>query len=239
MMLDIRYFLLVGPFMLLAWWASNKVKGTFARYNQGRLRSGVSGYEVAERILQASGLAEVKIQEVPGMLSDHYNPQTRTVALSKEILHGRTPAAVAVAAHECGHALQHAQGYKMMELRSSMVPVVSLGSNLAMPLIMLGMVLLFLTRHMTPLSYYAILIGVVGFALAVLFHFVTLPVEFDASNRAIKILEGSGLVSEEEMPGVRKTLYAAGFTYVASALVALSQLLYYVMILMSASGRNR
>jgi len=101
------------------------------------------------------------------------------------------------------------------------------------------MVLLFLTRHMTPLSYYAILIGVVGFALAVLFHFVTLPVEFDASNRAIKILEGSGLVSEEEMPGVRKTLYAAGFTYVASALVALSQLLYYVMILMSASGRNR
>ena len=138
---DPRFFLIIGPFMLLAMWASMKVKGTFAKYNQGRLRSGVSGLEAAQMILQAAGLHEVRIGQVPGMLSDHYNPVKKTVNLSSEILNGRTPAAVAVAAHECGHAIQHARAYKPLAWRSELVPVVSLTSTLAFPMILGGLLI--------------------------------------------------------------------------------------------------
>ncbi|PIE22740.1 MAG: hypothetical protein CSA62_11125 [Planctomycetota bacterium] len=233
---DPMYFLFVGPFMLLAWWASSKVKGTFRRYNQQQIRSGISGQEAAATILRAAGLHDVQIGRVEGMLSDHYNPQTRSVMLSDEILHGRTPAAVAVAAHECGHALQHQQGYRPMEWRSTLVPVVQIGSSLATPLIMGGLILLVLTK--ASFGLYIAMFGVIAFALAVLFHFVTLPVEFDASARAIRILEQSGIVAEDEMPGVRKTLYAAGFTYVASALVALAQLAYFLMLILRAQSED-
>ena len=233
---DPWYFLFVGPFMLLAWWASAKVKGTFERYNQQPIRSGVSGQEAAAMILRAAGLQDVEIGRVEGMLSDHYNPETRSVMLSDEILHGRTPAAVAVAAHECGHALQHQQAYRPMEWRSSLVPVVQLGSSLAMPMIMVGILLLILLK--ASFGLWIAMAGVVAFGLAVVFHLVTLPVEFDASARAIRILESSGIVAEDEMPGVRKTLYAAGFTYVASALVALSQLAYFVMVILRAQSNE-
>jgi Zn-dependent membrane protease YugP len=233
---DPRYFLFVGPFLLLAMWANWKVKGTFEKYNKGSLRSGLSGLDTARMILQASGLRDVKIEAVPGMLSDHYDPRDRTVRLSQEILTGRTPAAVAVAAHECGHALQHAEDYKPMEIRANLVPIVGLGSKLAMPMFIFGFLLGGFRG--APFGSLLLWLGVFSFGLGVLFHLVTLPVEFDASNRAFRILAGSNMVAEDEMPAVKKVLYAAGFTYVAAALVALAELAYWVMLLMGGGSED-
>ncbi len=210
-------------------WASFAVKSTFAKYNKVPIRSGLSGAEAAAAILRAGGIHDVSIQAVPGMLSDHYDPQRRIVALSEEVLNGRTPAAVAVAAHEVGHALQHAQGYVPMQWRSSMVPVVTFANGLAMPLVILAMV-----TQMTGLAW----LGVVVFGAGTLFHVVTLPVEFDASARAIKILERSGIVAADEMPGVRKTLYAAGFTYLAGALLSVVELIRWLMLTGILGGKS-
>ena len=217
---DWGFYLLAAVLGLLSTWAAMRVKGTFARYNQEPIRSGYSGAEAAQMILQASGIGDVRIEAVPGMLSDHYDPQARAVRLSPDVLRGRTPAAVAVAAHEVGHALQHAQGYAPMSWRGQLVPVVNIASSLSTPLIFGGIFL-----QATGLA----MVGVIAFSLVVLFHVVTLPVEFDASGRAIQILERSGIVSTNEMVGVRKTLYAAGFTYLAAALAGVVQLLYFLM----------
>ncbi|HLU39508.1 MAG TPA: zinc metallopeptidase [Planctomycetota bacterium] len=197
-------------------WASFAVKGTFARYNRTPIRSGMSGAEAAAAILRAAGIHDVGIVGVPGMLADHYDPNRRVVGLSQEVLHGRTPAAVAVAAHEVGHALQHAQAYAPMQIRAGLVPIANFANGLAMPLILLGLI-----THATGFLW----LGIIGFSFGVLFHVVTLPVEFDASRRAMQILERSGIVAPDEMPGVRKTLYAAGFTYLAGALFAIVELL--------------
>ncbi len=221
------YFALIVPFALLAMWASSRVKGTFHKYSKVAIRSGYSGADAARAILQGAGIHDVQIQPVPGMLSDHYDPRRKVVCLSGEILNGRSVAAVAVAAHEVGHAIQHAQAYAPMAWRASLVPVVSLSNRLAFPMILVGI----LVSTLSPLAW----IGVAAFGAAVLFHLVTLPVEYDASFRAMKILEGSGIVAADEMPGVRKTLYAAGFTYVAATLVAAAQLLYFVMMVMGSS----
>jgi len=215
--------LLVG----LSVWAGARVKQTFHQYNQVPLRSGLSGAQVAQWILDASGIHDVRIQAVPGMLSDHYDPRRRIVALSPEVLNGRTPAAAAVAAHEVGHALQHAHGYGPMQTRDQLVPAVNFASQLAIPMILLGAF-----THAMGLVW----VGVIAFGIAVVFHLVTLPVEFDASRRAIRILEQSGIAAVDEMPGVRKTLYAAGFTYLAAALVAVVQLLMFLLPLLG--GRD-
>ena len=215
---DMFYLIFMAPFLLLAGWASWKVKATFNKYNKVPIRSGISGVEAAQMILRAAGLEEVQIREVHGMFSDHYNPMNKTVNLSREILLGKTPAAVAVAAHECGHALQHQARYAPMELRSSIVPVANIGSKLAWPMIFIGA---FLSK---PLA----IVGVILFALVLVFHLITLPVEFDASRRAIRILENSGVVASDEMPGVRKTLFAAGFTYVAAAIIAAAELIFWL-----------
>ena len=216
----LTYLLIIAPFAILSVWAASRVKGTFAKYNQTPIRSGYSGADAAQAILSAGGIHDVAIESVPGMLSDHYDPRHKVVRLSNEVLHGRTPAAVAVAAHEVGHALQHAQAYAPMSARAQLVPAVQISSSLAFPMIILGFIL-----HFPGLA----VVGVALFAVAVLFHLVTLPVEFDASKRAIRILEGSGIVAADEMVGVRKTLNAAGFTYLAGALVAVAQLLYWLM----------
>ena len=221
------YILILLPLIVLAMWASARVKGTFNKYNKVPIRSGYSGAEAAAAILAGAGISDVRIEGVPGMLSDHYDPRQKVVRLSSEILHGRTAAAVAVAAHEVGHAIQHAQGYQPLQWRAALVPAASFGSGLAPWLIIIG-----IFTHVIGLAW----IGVIGFAAAVLFHLVTLPVEYDASFRAMKILERSGIVASDEMPGVRKTLYAAGFTYVAATLVAVVQLLYWVMQLAGASS---
>lgn len=217
---DPYYFVLLGPFLLLALWAQMRVKGTFARYRAVPLRSGLSGADVAQRILRAAGIQDVSIEAVPGMLSDHYDPARKVVALSEEVLHGRSVASAAVAAHEVGHAIQHAQGYQAMAARAALVPVVQFGSTLAFPMLLLGMFLASKT-----LAF----VGIALFAVAVLFHLVTLPVEFDASRRAIAILERSGIAVGEEMAGVRKTLFAAGFTYIAATLIAIVELIYFLL----------
>ncbi len=226
----LSYFLLIMlPLLVLSIWAASRVKGTFRKYNQTPIRSGYSGAEAAQAILQAAGIHDVRIKAVPGMFSDHYNPLKKQVALSEEVLNGRTPAAVAVAAHEVGHAIQHAQAYAPMQWRAAIVPVVQIADSLALPMIILGMFL-----NMTGLA----IVGVIAFSVAVLFHLVTLPVEFDASNRAIKILESSGIVATDEMVGVRKTLYAAGLTYLAAALVAVVQLVYWLLRLGLLGGND-
>lgn len=216
------YILWMIPCMLLAGWASMRVKGTFAKYSQVPVRSGMSGAETARMILQAAGVEGVQIRESRGLLSDHYNPVNRTVNLSSEVLRGRSVAAVGVAAHEVGHAIQHAYGYKPMVVRSALVPAANLASQMAFPMIFLGFFL-----HIPGLA----VVAVACFALAVAFHVVTLPVERDASLRAIKILEASGAVAADELVGVRKTLFAAGLTYVAATLVAVAELLYWLLLL--------
>ncbi|MEM7200079.1 MAG: zinc metallopeptidase [Planctomycetota bacterium] len=226
---DPLYFLILGPLMLLSMWAASRVKGTFAEYSKVPIRSGYSGAEAAQAILHGAGIHDVGIEAANGMLSDHYDPTRKVVRLSPDVLRGRTPAAVAVAAHEVGHAIQHAQAYAPLQWRSSLVPIVQLSGGMAMPLFLIGIVL-----HASGL----VLLGIVAFSIAVLFHLVTLPVEFDASNRAIKILEGSGIAAADEMVGVRKTLYAAGFTYVASTLVALGTLLYFLLRSGFLGGRD-
>jgi hypothetical protein len=215
----LTYLLVCAPFVLLSIWAAARVKGTFHAHNQHPIRSGVSGAEAAQMILHGAGIHDVRIQEVHGMLSDHYDPMRKVVALSSEILRGRTPAAVAVAAHEVGHAIQHAQLYRPMQWRAGLVPLVNLTNQLWIPMLLFGGI-----AHLPQFA----LIAVIVFSVGLLFHLVTLPVEFDASNRAIQILERSGIVASDEMPGVRKTLYAAGFTYIAAALLAVVELLYWL-----------
>lgn len=202
--------------MAVSLWAQFRVKGTFQKHNQVPLRSGISGADAAAMIMRAAGVRDVSIEAVPGMLSDHYDPQRKVVALSEEVLHGRTAAAVAVAAHEVGHVLQDVQGYQPMNLRAQLVPVANIANGMMFPLLLLGM----FTR--IPMLMW---LGVIGFAFGVVFHLVTLPVEYDASRRAIRILEQSGVVAADEMPGVRSTLFAAGFTYLAGALLSVVELL--------------
>jgi Zn-dependent membrane protease YugP len=226
---DTWYLLIMAPFLVLSVWAAMRVKGTFARYNQVPIRSGYSGADAAQAILRGAGIHDVRIEAVGGMLSDHYDPRHKVVRLSQDVLQGRTAATVAVAAHEVGHAIQHAQAYAPMQIRAQLVPAVQFSSSLAIPMIILGFML-----QIPGLP----IIGVILFSVAVLFHLVTLPVEFDASKRAIRILEGSGIVAADEMVGVRKTLFAAGFTYVAAALVAVVELLYWLMKL-GVLGGNR
>lgn len=215
-------FLVCLLLMAVSLWATFKVKSTFAHYQKVNLRSGVSGAEAAQAILRAAGIRDVEIAAVPGLLSDHYDPGRKVVALSPEVLEGRNAAAVAVAAHEVGHALQHADAYAPLTLRSQMAPLVGFANALAIPMLIFGFV-----THSLGLAW----LGVAGFAAAVLFHVVTLPVEFDASRRAIAILERSGLVAPDEMHGVRRTLYAAGFTYLAAALLGVAELVHWLSVL--------
>lgn len=225
----LTYLIFMAPFLLLSVWASMRVKGTFQQYNKVPIRSGVSGAQAAAMILKGAGIHDVTIEGVPGMLSDHYDPSRKVVALSHEILNGRTAAAVAVAAHEVGHAIQHAEAYAPMSMRASLVPLANIGSQLGIPMLIFGAIF-----HIPGLA----IAGVVAFGFAVLFHLVTLPVEFDASRRAIKILERSGIVASDEMPGVRKTLFAAGFTYVAATLVAMVELVYWLIQSGLLGGRS-
>jgi Zn-dependent membrane protease YugP len=217
---DFQYLLWMAPFLLLSMWAAIRVKGTFAKYSQVQLRSGVTGAEAARMILRAGGMPDVQLQPVPGMLTDHYDPRTKVVALSEEVMGSSSAGAVAVAAHECGHALQHAAAYAPMQARAAMVPVVNFANAAWIWVLFGGMVM-----HSLGLIWAGIILGAAG----VLFHVVTLPVEFDASRRAFAVLSSSGIVAADEMPGVRKTLYAAGFTYIAGALSAIATLVYFIV----------
>ncbi len=222
MMFDPVYWLFLAPAMLLAIYAQIKVKTTFSRFSRVATRRGMTGAEAAGRILSNAGIDDVKVEEVDGWLSDHYDPRTKTLRLSPGVYRARSVAAVGVAAHEAGHAMQHAEGYVAMKLRTVLVPAAMLGSWAAPLLILIG--IFFQAVGMIEL-------GILFFAGVVLFQIVTLPVEFNASTRAKVALATSGVVSsQDEEEGVRKVLSAAAMTYVAATLVAVMQLLYYVML---------
>lgn len=222
---DRTYILLIIG-MLLSLAASAKLKSTFAKYRRIRSASGLTGAEAAARILRAAGITDVQIRAIPGSLTDHYDPRTKTVSLSQDIYGQTSLAAVGVAAHECGHAIQHAVHYTPLEMRSAIVPVANLGSSLSWPLFLIG-----LLAGIRPLTT----AGIVLFSLAVLFQFVTLPVELNASSRALRMLEGTGILGVSEVKGARKVLTAAALTYVAALAASILQLL---RLLILAGGRR-
>lgn len=210
--------------------ASARVKGTFNKYSQLRSMSGMNGAQVAQRVLQAAGIYDVQVRHVSGSLTDNYDPRTKTVNLSDPVYNATSVAALGVAAHECGHAIQHAKSYAPLSIRSALVPIANFGSMLAWPVILIG--LLFNTRS----SGLIIDIGILLFSAAVLFQLVTLPVEFDASRRALVMLRTQGILSDDELKYTRKVLKSAALTYVASAAAAILQLLRIILI---TNGRRR
>lgn len=209
--------------------ASARVKSTFRKYNRVRSMSGMTGAQAAERILQAAGIYDVSVQHVSGELTDHYDPRNKVLRLSDSTYASPSVAAVGVAAHECGHAIQHQKSYAPLSIRSAIVPVANFGSAIAWPLIIIGM---FITSNTGTLL---INIGILCFSLAVLFQLVTLPVEFNASSRAIRILGDTGILDSQELKSTRKVLGAAALTYVAGAAAAILQLLRLVILF---GGRN-
>lgn len=204
--------------------ASAKVKTTFNKYSQYRSYSGMNGAQVAQRVLEAAGIYDVTVRHVSGNLTDHYDPSTKTVNLSDPVYNSYSVAALGVAAHECGHAIQHAKNYAPLSLRSALVPVANFGSMLAWPLILIG---LFINGRSSTLI---IDLGIVLFSAAVLFQLVTLPVEFDASRRALVMLRTENILSDDELKNTRKVLKSAAFTYVASAAAAILQLLRIILL---------
>lgn len=227
MWFDPLYLALTVPGVLLALWARFRVQRTFSHYQQVPVERGLTGAELALRILEHHRLGQVRIEPVGGFLSDHYDPLSRTLRLSPEVYHGRSVAAAGVAAHEVGHAIQHAEGYRWLMLRSALVPALSVTSTLAMPTLMAGF--LMMSLGMAGLGQVAMLLGLVMFATLVVFQVVTLPVEFDASRRALRAIEGGRLVSRRELEGAREVLSAAALTYVAAAVSSALQLLYFVL----------
>ncbi len=213
--------------MAISWFVSWRLKSKFEHYSHIHLRNGMSGKEVAEKMLRDNGINDVQVMSVPGQLTDHYNPENKTVNLSEAVYMQRNAAAAAVAAHECGHAVQHKVGYSMLQLRSKLVPVVSISSNLMQFVIMGGILVMMMSGNKLILT-----IGVIMFALTTLFAFVTLPVEYDASNRAMKWLRDTGTVTTEEYIGVKDSLKWAARTYVVAAIGSLVQLLYFISLLM-------
>lgn len=221
------YYLIIGISMLVSWFVSSRLKSKFEYYSNVHLRNGLSGKEVAEKMLRDNGINDVQVISVPGQLTDHYNPADKTVNLSEGVYMQRNAAAAAVAAHECGHAVQHAVGYSMLQLRSKLVPIVSISSNLMQFVIMGGIVLMAMSGNKIVL-----LVGVIMFALTTLFAFITLPVEYDASNRAMKWLKDTGTVTSEEFVGVKDSLTWAARTYLVAAIGSLAQLLYFASLLL-------
>lgn len=220
-------FVLIGAVICLA--ASGRVNSVFSRYSRVRSRSGLTGREAAEQILRRNGIYDVQVIHIAGNLTDHYNPSKKTLGLSDTVYNSSSVAAVGVAAHECGHAVQHAAGYAPLSIRGALVPVANIGSMAAWPLIIIG---LFMNGE-TALLF--INLGILLFSGAVLFQLITLPVEFNASGRAVKVLESSGMLYPDEVADVKKVLGAAALTYVAGAASMILQLLRLIII----GGRKR
>ena len=226
--IDPWYIILVVPAMLLAFWAQINVNTTFSRYSKVLAPSGMTGAESARRVLEANGVTGVRIERISGNLTDHFDPKTNTIRLSESVYDATTVSAVGVAAHEAGHAVQYAVGYAPMQLRAAIIPATNIGSQLAMPLVLLG--LIFSSAMLVD-------IGIIAFSMSTLFQLITLPVEFNASHRALLALERGGYLTEDELPGARKVLSAAALTYVASALTALVQCLRLISLYGSRKKR--
>ena len=219
MFFDPMYFLFVGPAMILSLIAQFWVKSAFGKYSKVATQRGLSGAEVAQYIVQQAGIG-VRVERVSGFLSDHYDPTQKVLRLSPNVYDGRSISSVGVAAHEAGHALQHAKNYAPLAWRSALVPVTKIGSSLSWPILMVGFLLG---------SLGLVKIGIILFSAAVLFQLVTLPVEFDASRRAVAVVSSHGIVTPAELGGVKKVLTAAAMTYVAAAISSIATLLYFML----------
>jgi hypothetical protein len=220
------YLILAGLIMLVSWLVSNRLKNKFELYSKLQLQNGMSGKEIAEKMLADHGIRDVQVISVEGQLTDHYNPADKTVNLSEAVYNQRNAAAAAVAAHECGHAVQHATAYSWLEMRSKLVPVVSVASNYVQWILIAGILMI---RTFPQL----LLVGIVIFAATTLFSIITLPVEYDASNRALAWLENKHMLNQEEQAGAKDALKWAARTYVVAAIGSIATLLYYVMIYMN------
>jgi Zn-dependent membrane protease YugP len=216
---DPYFFILVVPALLFTLWAQFKVKSSFSKYSQERTTNGITGAEAAREILRQEGIHDVRVEQTPGHLTDHFDPRTNVIRLSESVYNAATVAAVGVAAHEVGHAIQHAHGYSPMKLRAAIIPMTNIGSRLAMPLILAGLFL-----QILGLMY----LGIILFATAVVFQLVTLPVEFNASSRAVAALEGNAMLTSYELQSSKKVLTAAALTYVAALAVSLAQLIRFL-----------
>lgn len=225
---DWTYLLvLIGVVICMA--ASSRVRSVFSRYSRVRSHSGMTGKEAAEQILRRNGIYDVQVIHIPGNLTDHYNPGKKTLGLSDSVYNSSSVAAIGVASHECGHAVQHAVGYAPLSIRGALVPVANFGSALSWPLILVGLLM------NSQMSALLINLGILLFSAAVLFQIVTLPVEFNASGRAVKVLESSGMLYPDEVGDVKKVLRAAALTYVASTASMILQFLRLIII----GGRRR
>lgn len=214
--------------MLLSLAVSQTLKSKFNKYSKQHLRSGLTGREIAEKMLRDNGIYDVKVTSTPGQLTDHYNPLTKTVNLSEPVYNTNSISAAAVAAHECGHAVQHATAYQWLTMRSALVPVVQFGSNFAQWLLFGGIMLMSFTK--TPYGQYVMLAGIILFSLTTIFAFITLPVEYNASHRALAWLNQTGITTGQESDNAQDALKWAARTYVVGALASLATLLYYIMI---------
>lgn len=220
------YLMLILPALILSMYAQFKVKSTFRRYSNVRASSGATGKDVAVNLLNRNGIGRVHIEPIAGNLTDHYDPQSHTVRLSESVYGNSSIAAIGVAAHEVGHAIQHSQQYGPLELRHKLVPVTNFASSASFPILLIGLLL-------QQANF--ILVGIVLFSAVVLFHLVTLPVELNASQRAVAQLSEIGVIGNDEVPMVKKVLGAAALTYLAAALSAIANLLYYLLIFMGSA----
>ena len=226
-------FIISLVFLGISFIVSAILKSRFTKYSKIGLANGLSGREIAEKMLRESGIYDVKVISVQGFLSDHYNPANKTVNLSPEVYEGRSISAAAVAAHECGHAVQHANSYKPLVMRSKLVPAVQVSSQVVNWVLLAGMIMTGISQNPTIL-----LIGVVGMAITVLFSLITLPVEFDASKRALAWLNTTNVTNAQEYPKAKDALKWAATTYVVAALAAVAQLIYFVMLYLNARDRE-
>lgn len=223
----IGYYIIIGGIALISWLVSNKLKKKFKYYSKVHLRNGMSGAEIAEKMLADHGIYDVKVISTPGRLTDHYHPTKKTVNLSESVYGQRNAAAAAVAAHECGHAVQHAKAYQWLQLRSKLVPVVSVSSGMSQWLIIGGLILGAASGSM--IGFTVAVIGLVLMAMATLFSFITLPVEYDASNRALAWLKNKNMLSQQEYKGAEDSLKWAARTYLVAAIGSLAMLLYWAL----------
>ena len=229
---DWTYLCLVLPCVLLSLWASNNVNSTFQKFSKVYSLRRLTGAQAAQRVLSANGVTGVRIEQVRGNLTDHFDPSTNVIRLSDSVYNSTSVAAIGVACHEAGHAVQYAHHYAPIKLRAAIIPLTNFGSKLAMPLIIVGVLL-------SSLSYYGIMfvyLGIAAFGLSLVFQLITLPVEFNASRRALRAIEDGAILTSEERRGAKKTLTAAAMTYVAATAVALAQLLRLILIF---GGRRR
>ena len=228
---DWTYIVLVLPCIIFSMWASSSVNSTFNRYAKVFSSRRITGAQAAQRVLSHNGVSGVRIERVSGNLTDHYDPRTNVIRLSDSVYDSTSVAAIGVAAHEAGHAVQYARHYAPIHFRAAIIPITNIGSKLAMPLILLGVVLSALGNFSTTLIY----LGIAAFGLSLVFQLITLPVEFNASRRAMRAIDDAGILTNEEQRGARKTLTAAAMTYVAATAVALAQLLRLLVLF----GRRR